>query len=100
MSNGEVSKADENESDEPDDAVANEIASDLEDLIRRTVTPDDWDDTNGDGTIAFVGGLMVISGSEEQIRNVAQLVKQLEAQFPMEYQAVEQAKRLGLFFVE
>ena len=36
-------------------------------LIKMTIDPDNWDDTNGDGTIGYVGGCLVVSQIQEVV---------------------------------
>ena len=50
----------------------------LIDTIKSSVAPDDWDDTNGDGSLKLVGGCLVIQQTEEVIEDVERLLIQLE----------------------
>lgn len=49
----------------------------LTDVIKASIAPDDWDDTNGDGSIAFIGGCIVIQHSEEVIADIEQFLGEL-----------------------
>ena len=47
----------------------------LTDLIKSTVAPDDWDDTNGDGAARIGGGRLVVLQSQEHLYQVEDFVK-------------------------
>ena len=49
----------------------------LAQLIRGTVDPDGWDDTNGDGTLMFLGGQLVITQTQESVEKVEELIEDL-----------------------
>jgi uncharacterized protein YceK len=51
----------------------------LLDLIKTSVAPDDWDDTNGDGTVMIVGGCLVIRQTEGAINQTERLLRDLQA---------------------
>ncbi len=53
--------------------------ADLIDTIISSVTPDDWDSTNGDGSITMVGGCLVIQQTDDAIRQVESLLAQLSS---------------------
>ena len=52
--------------------------------IKNTVTPDEWDDTNGDATISPIGGVLVVSGSERQLEKIEKLLEQLNSKLTKE----------------
>jgi hypothetical protein len=47
--------------------------------ITGVIAPEDWSHTRGEGTIQFVGGIMVISQRRDIIRKVENLLSQLES---------------------
>lgn len=49
----------------------------LKDLIRVSVDPDGWDDTNGDATMTFLGGLMIVTNSQTNLEDIEQLLDEL-----------------------
>lgn len=49
----------------------------LVDTIKLTVTPDGWDDTNGDFSLNSIGGMMVISANEVCITQTEELLAEL-----------------------
>ncbi|MEM7453139.1 MAG: permease prefix domain 1-containing protein [Planctomycetota bacterium] len=49
----------------------------LIDLIKTTVNPDSWDDTNGNGTMDIVGGLLVVFQSESTINEIESLLQDM-----------------------
>lgn len=50
---------------------------DLIDTVKLSIAPDDWDDTNGDGSITLVGGCLVIQQTEEVIEDIEDLLVEL-----------------------
>jgi hypothetical protein len=53
----------------------------LETLVKTSVDPEGWDNTNGDGTIMIVGGCMVVSQTESTLTEIQSLLDELTAQF-------------------
>ena len=54
---------------------ANEI---LNNLIRTTVSPESWDDTNGDGTMVIVGGFLVVVQDQQTLEQIEEFVIELD----------------------
>jgi hypothetical protein len=52
----------------------------LMNLVRNTVVADEWNDTNGDGTLEMIGGLMVVNQTEEGLDQIERLLDELERQ--------------------
>ena len=52
----------------------------LDSMIRTSVAPDSWDDTNGDGTLVIVGGCVIVSNTESTIADIKALLDTLEAE--------------------
>ncbi len=50
----------------------------LIDLIKMSVNPDGWDDTNGDGTVMAIGGVLVVSNDEKTLQEIGDLLADLE----------------------
>ena len=50
----------------------------LMNVIKTTIDPDSWDSTNGDGTLNFVGGFMVVRQTEESLDNIGDFIGELE----------------------
>jgi len=48
-------------------------------LVQRMVTPDSWEDTNGRGSIAFVGNVLVVRQRGPELHRVGQLLDGLKA---------------------
>lgn len=49
-------------------------------LIKETVDPDTWHDTNGDGTIVAINGLLVVNSSRRVVEQVESLIEDLHAE--------------------
>lgn len=52
---------------------------DLVEMIKSTIVPDDWDDTNGDGTVMIVGRCLIIQQTERSIDQIEVLLEELSA---------------------
>ncbi len=53
----------------------------LVDAIKKTVVADSWDNTNGDGTIEVLGGLMIVNQTEEANEKIEELLQDLSFRF-------------------
>ena len=49
----------------------------LTELIRISIDPDGWEDTNGDGTIMVLGGLLVVAQTQTVLEEIEQLLEDL-----------------------
>jgi pyruvate/2-oxoglutarate dehydrogenase complex dihydrolipoamide acyltransferase (E2) component len=60
---------------------ARQIAGELlVDLVQTQVCPDEWADTgNGDGVIQVVGGVLVVSQTEDALNQVGSMLRELES---------------------
>ncbi len=47
-------------------------------LIRKSVQPDSWESTNGDGTLMVIGGCLVATQSEQALDEIEELIADLE----------------------
>lgn len=50
---------------------------DLMDTIKTSIAPDDWDDTNGEGSITLVGGCLVVQQTEQVVEEIQNLLVEL-----------------------
>ena len=50
----------------------------LRNLVIKTVSADSWAETNGDGTLSMIGGLMVVNQSQEALDKIEKLLGELE----------------------
>ena len=50
----------------------------LVDLLQTTIAPNSWVDTNGDGTIDIVGGMLVLTQTNQNIHETREFLKELE----------------------
>ena len=50
----------------------------LSNLIINTVVADEWAETNGDGTLEMIGGLMVVNQTEDGLDQIERLLDELE----------------------
>lgn len=46
-------------------------------VIKTSIAPDSWDDTNGDGSIAFLGGCMIVHSRTEVVDQIERLLADL-----------------------
>ncbi len=53
----------------------------LIDLIKTTIAPDSWTNTNGDGTLEILGGLMVVGQTEEISEAIGELLQDLSFRY-------------------
>jgi hypothetical protein len=47
-------------------------------LIKQSVQPDSWEDTNGDASLIIVGGLMVVTQTQQALDDIHALTSELE----------------------
>ena len=50
----------------------------LQDLIKNTIDPDGWEETNGDGSLMVVSGLLVVTQTEKTLDEIESLIEELE----------------------
>lgn len=53
----------------------------LIDVIKTTIAPDSWDDTNGDGTADILGGLLIVNQTEENSLQIGELLQDLSFRY-------------------
>ena len=58
--------------------------AELTDILKMTVSAESWDDTNGDGTLLFVSGCMLISQDYQTIQEIRLLVDGLTQELSAE----------------
>ena len=50
----------------------------LDEVLRASIDPDGWDDTNGDGTLMTVSGFMVVNQTQHVLDEMEELIEELD----------------------
>ncbi|MEM9411976.1 MAG: permease prefix domain 1-containing protein [Planctomycetota bacterium] len=61
------------------ECVAISAESILQSVIQNTIDPDGWDNTNGDGCLMVVSGLLVVTQTEKTLDEIESLIEELES---------------------